>query len=89
VQLEQRLPAAAVMIMREFETWLALAHGRLGLAKAEARRDAKSLLRAIMPDYKPTVHQAELARSVDVAGLLNSGSRSFAKFVRDLERLSR
>lgn len=87
--LEQRLPAGAVMVVREFETWLALAHGSTGLAKAEAKRDAKSLLRTDLPQYKPTVHQAELARTVDVAKLLASGSKSFEKFVRELDRLTR
>jgi hypothetical protein len=88
-QLAQRLPASAVMVVREFETWLALAHTDVPLRKAEAKRNAKELLRTKQPDYKPTVHQTPLAKAVVVEQLLARGSTSFDKFCRELDRLTR
>jgi len=88
-QLGERLPASAVMVVREFETWLALAHTDVPLRKAEAKRNAKELLRAKQPDYKPTVHQTPLAKAVLVDELLAKGSASFDKFCREIDRLTR
>jgi hypothetical protein len=87
-RLQERLRASAVMVVREFETWLAIALLVLPVADAERKRDGKALLRGKWPDYKPTVHQAELARTVDVPALLATGSDSFAKFVREIDRLT-
>lgn len=88
-QLGKRLPASAVMVVREFETWLALAHTDLPAQKAEAKRNAKELLRTKQPDYKPTVHQTPLAKAVVVEELLAKGSASFDKFCREIDRLTR
>lgn len=77
------------MAVREFETWLALAHTDTLTKKVEAKRDAKALLRVKQPDYKPSVHQQRLAKAVDVEHLLARGSDSFAKFCREIDRLTR
>lgn len=87
--LAARLPASAVMAVREFETWLALAHTEAPRKGAEQKRDAKALLLAVQPDYKPSVHQQRLAKAVDVEHLLARGSDSFAKFCREIDRLTR
>lgn len=88
--LSTRLPAAAVMAVREFETWLVLSRSPTDLEAAgiknPMRRDAKSALRTLVPGYLPTVHQAELSSVVDV-GALRSRSRSFDKFARSIESL--
>lgn len=87
--LAARLPASAVMAVREFETWLALAHTNTPTRKVESKRDAKALLRVMQADYKPTVHQQRLAKAVDVEHLLSRDSDSFAKFCREIDRLTR
>jgi hypothetical protein len=83
------MPASAVMVVREFETWLALAHTAVVVTQAEVKRDAKHLLLSVKERYKPTVHQTELARSVNVKQLLEKGSASFDKFVREIDRLTK
>ncbi|MBL8753127.1 MAG: hypothetical protein JNK15_07480 [Planctomycetes bacterium] len=83
----QGIPASVVMAVREFETWLAMAVDA-SIRDERRRRDGKGVLRKFMPGYKPTVHQAALAKKVDVAGLLKRQPRSFVKFVRDLDRLT-
>jgi hypothetical protein len=77
------------MVVREFETWLALAHTAVVVTQAEVKRDAKHLLLSVKERYKPTVHQTELARSVNVKQLLEKGSASFDKFVREIDRLTK
>jgi hypothetical protein len=85
--------SAAVMAVREFESWILSARPpadlrRAGVDAPERVRDAKGTLRRLEPGYKPTTHQLRLTRSIDIASL-RSRSRSFNKFVRSLESLCR
>jgi hypothetical protein len=78
----------AVMAVREFETWLLLslpAHAlrAAGVKNPESKRDAKGALARIVDGYKPTTHQLELTRRIDIAAL-RERSRSFDKFVRSV-----
>lgn len=91
--VERRIAGAAVMAVREFETWLLLTFPDSRLrAKAihapEAKRDAKGALRRLVPGYAPTTHQVEVVRRVDVARLRRR-SMSFDKLVRDVEVMTR
>jgi hypothetical protein len=78
----------AVMIVREYETWLLwnqrqatlAAHG---ISNPESRRDAKGLLERVVEGYTPSTHQLELTRSIDV-GHVRARSQSFDKLVRVL-----
>lgn len=79
----------AVMIVREFEAWLL--YSRLGAAALGSRpvdsiRDARGQLKAIVPGYKPTVHQLTLTRQIDVATVWGL-SDSFDKLVRTLAKI--
>lgn len=80
---------AAVMASREYETWLLLA--RTGTRMFNGRtieniRDAKGTLARVVPDYKPTVHQARLSSEIDVAALC-ALSPSFHKLVRSVQSI--
>lgn len=86
-----QLPAAAVMAVREFESWLlwaqpSEARERAGAANPEAMRDAKKPLRKIIPGYKPTTHQLALTQKIDIAAV-RAQSSSFDKFVRSIASL--
>lgn len=90
-RIEHRLPAAAVMAVCEFETWLLLSFSAVDLRRAgvrnPTRRDAKSELRKLVPGYAPTIHQLDLARQVDIERLRRA-SDSFDKLVRDVDRMT-
>ena len=90
--IRRHTAGAAVMAVREFETWLLMTFSEPELrAKriidAEAKRDAKTALRQLVPDYAPTTHQAKLVQRVDVARLRRR-SASFAKLVREIEAIT-
>lgn len=92
LRLEAQMPSAAVMAVREFETWLVLSRplaelARAGIRDAERKRDGKRMLERLVPGYLPTRDQGELARLIDVEELRRR-SRSFEKLVRDVERLT-
>jgi hypothetical protein len=78
----------AVMIVREYEGWLLYAFGDAALAKVgvtdpERIRGAKEKLRRLVPGYKPTTHQLEITRKIDL-GRLRRASDSFDQLVRSL-----
>jgi hypothetical protein len=78
----------AVMVVREYEGWLLYAFGDAALAKVgvtdpERIRGAKEKLRKLVPGYKPTTHQLEITRKIDL-GRLRRESASFDKLVRSL-----
>ena len=82
------VPGDAVMAVREYEGWLLYAFGDDALAAARianpARiRGAKEKLRRLVPGYKPTTHQLEITRKIDI-GRLRRASDSFDKLVRSL-----
>lgn len=88
----ERLPAAVVMAVREFEAWLlhtfpVAERERHEIGRIDEIRDAKGALAKMVPGYKPTMHQQELVRRIEVDDL-RTRSPSFDKLVRDLERLT-
>lgn len=84
-QVIQRFsPGGAVMVVREYEAWLLSSQlgDRYHQERAiETIRDAKGPLKDFVPGYKPTVHQLELTRKIDIARLRGL-SDSFDKFFR-------
>jgi len=81
-----RCRGGAVMIVREYEAWLLTARldsPKHGSALVERIRDAKGVLKKLVPGYKPTTHQLELTRAIDIERL-RMHSDSFDKFVRAL-----
>jgi hypothetical protein len=66
----QGMLGGAVMIQREFESWLLCS--QLGKSKAasfrrlETVRDAKGQLKKRFAGYKPSVHQLELTKTLDI-----------------------
>jgi hypothetical protein len=82
-----KVPGAAVMAEREYETWLLA-----GLVEESAwkssrgRRDAKGALRHSIPGYKPTTHQLICTQQLDLARAW-ARSDSFDKLVRSLAKL--
>jgi hypothetical protein len=79
-------PVAAVMAVREYETWLLLNQQPAALVQAnvpfpERIRDAKGALARIIPGYLPTTHQLEQTRKLDIPAV-RARSRSFDKLVR-------
>jgi hypothetical protein len=83
----------AVMAVREYESWLVHnwpieSRTKAGLGQVEMIRDAKWALRQLVPDYRPTRHQLEMTRSIDV-DRVRSASRSFDKLVRTIDELCR
>lgn len=90
--LFQGLPGAAVMAVREYETWILLSQpperlARVGIKDPERSRDAKRLLSRLVRGYLPTTHQLELTRSMDIAELRRR-SRSFQQFVKSVLTLT-
>jgi len=72
---------AAVMALREYETWLVLSQPterllRAGIKQPEANRDAKKLLGRLVPGYLPTTHQLELTRASARGASTSSFGRS-------------
>jgi hypothetical protein len=94
------VPTAVVIAKREFEAWFLAAldslRGHRGLLSqlpsvpdAEAVRDAKGFLTRCMVGtraYSPVVDQPAFAALFDLE-LARSGSGSFDKFCRDVQRL--
>jgi Domain of unknown function (DUF4276) len=85
--------AFASMPVREFETWLVLsfdddARRKNKIISPEKNRDGKALLEKLHPGYRETAHQVQLAKKVDVASL-KSRSTSFARFVSEIERITK
>lgn len=81
---------AAVMVQREYESWLLhgiRAFGHLEVATIEGRRDAKKLLCVHRPGYLPTVHQLVLTRELDIRRCW-ARSDSFDKLVRSIAVLT-
>lgn len=81
---------AAVMAVREYEAWLL--HGlpraaSLGPVHIDAKRDAKGLLRRVVPGYRPNLHQLEITRALDLRRCW-SRSDSFDKLVRSLASMT-
>lgn len=84
----QIIPGEAVMAVREYETWLLYAFDDDELAAARITnpsriRGAKEKLRRLVPGYKPTTHQLEITRKIDIRRLRRA-SDSFDKLVRSL-----
>ena len=85
------IPIQAVMAVREYETWLVHAQpdaiiDDLNVASVELVRDAKRLMRRILPNYTPTLHQLEQTRRLSIPRL-RSRSASFEHLVRALSRI--
>lgn len=84
-------PVAAVMAVREYESWLLAnetesALRSVDVADPEKVRGAKEKLAALHPRYLPTTHQLELTRKIDI-GRLRRRSRSFDKLVRSISSI--
>lgn len=81
--------SGAVMAVREYETWLLLSRlrsDRFEGRRVEEIRDAKGTLSKLVPNYKPTVHQALLTSELDIARTCEL-SASFRKLVGTLDRI--
>jgi hypothetical protein len=79
------------MIVREYEGWLLQSFSDAELANAgvinpESIRGAKGALKRLVPGYKPTTHQLEITRAIDIQQL-RGRSDSFDKLVRSLAAL--
>ncbi|MEN9579417.1 MAG: hypothetical protein RJA70_2426 [Pseudomonadota bacterium] len=84
--VSSRLKGGAVMVEREYEAWLLAAFQNQPTWQKKAiqsLRDAKGPLKSVVPGYKPSTHQLELTRRIDV-GRLRDLSDSFDKLVRTL-----
>lgn len=84
----RRVRGDAVMISREYEGWLLHAFddaelAKVGVTDPERVRGAKEKLKRLVPGYKPTTHQLEITRRIDIARL-RQASDSFDKLVRSL-----
>lgn len=89
-KLSEVCRGAAVMIQREYESWLL--HGipsfeDLDAALIERRRDAKALLSRHRPGYLPTAHQLALTREIDIRRCW-ARSDSFDKLVRSIAAIT-
>ena len=78
------------MIVREFEAWLLL--NQIGATEYDGRsietiRDAKRILKKLVTGYKPTTHQLELTRKIDIPKLREL-SDSFDKLVRTIAQVT-
>jgi hypothetical protein len=87
----QRTAGGAIMAVREYEAWLlhtfpAEVLRRHGIANPDRIRNGKRALSHIIPGHLPTTHQLELTRKLDIEAV-RSRSPSFAKLVRDIERI--
>ncbi len=88
-----RRPTAAVMAVREFETWLLWNQSDAELTRIKASdpdriRNAKGKLEQLIAGYKPATHQLESTRRIDIQRL-RKRSKSFDKLVRTLGGLCR
>jgi hypothetical protein len=74
------------MAVREYETWLLWSlfrgHPPSGL-DVEIKRGAKEMVRDLLGAYKPTIHQLEQTRRLDIATVW-ARSNSFDKLMRSL-----
>src|SRR5262249_35036747 len=89
--IRARLPGEAVMIVREFESWLLWGQSDAALQAArirspDSKRGAKEALRRIVPNYLPTTHQLQLTRQLDIDRVWLK-SDSFDKLMRALAAL--
>lgn len=87
--LKTRCRGGAVMVVREFEVWLLCSRPNAAVVGGRALdsvRDAKGRLRRIVPGYKPTVHQLQLARTLDIPTVWGM-SDSFDKLMRTLAEI--
>ncbi|HSK04830.1 MAG TPA: DUF4276 family protein [Kofleriaceae bacterium] len=78
----------AVMVVREYEAWLLHAFSaaeltKVGVKNPDRIRGAKEKLKRLVPKYKPTTHQLEITRKIDLERLRRA-SDSFDKLVRSL-----
>lgn len=76
------------MIEREYEAWLLYAFSQSALREhnvinPETVRDAKGRLRRLVPGYKPTTHQLEITRKIEIDTLWKA-SASFDTLMRCL-----
>jgi hypothetical protein len=82
----------AVMAVREYETWLLWnqteeVRAKAGITFPDKLRDAKGALSRILGGYRPTTHQLDQTRRVDIARV-RAASKSFDKLVRAITVLS-
>lgn len=85
-RIQRQLPGAAVMAVREFETWILHSRADLSSERVERRRDAKGMLDKAIGGYLPSLQQEQLVRSMDL-DRVRAVSDSFDKFVRALAGL--
>ena len=76
------------MIVREYEGWLLHTFDEqqlaaIGVPAPDKVRGAKEKLKQLVPGYKPTTHQLEITRQIDIERL-RQNSDSFDKLVRAL-----
>ena len=85
------LPGGADMPFREYEAWLLWnrsdnERNHAKLSAPEQIRDAKGAMARFVPNYRPTAHQLEETKRLDVAHV-RARSDSFDKLVRILATL--
>jgi hypothetical protein len=76
----------AVMAVREYEAWLLYGYITDRKINIDAIRDAKGRMRDVLPGYKPTTHQLEATRALNL-DLVRARSDSFDKLVRSLAKI--
>lgn len=84
--IRKRIAGAAVMIVREYESWLLTSRARgptIDGRKIDEIRDAKRYLAKEIRGYKPTVHQLSATRNLDIR-CVRAFSPSFDRLVRSL-----
>lgn len=85
-QICAQMSGAAVMVVREFETWILHDRGDFAPAYIEKKRDAKGLLDEAVGGYLPSVHQVEVVYTMNL-DRVRALSDSFDKLVRALSLL--
>lgn len=89
--IQAQVPGFAVMAVREYEAWLLAGHAEASLEDvaddADAVRNAKARAGRVWRGYRPTTHQLEKTRTLDVA-LAIRRSRSFGHLVRAVAGLT-
>lgn len=90
--MKARVPWQPVMAVREYESWLLAGYPlavlrQHGIADPESPRDAKGHMRQFLKSYRPTLHQLEATRALNLETAQRQ-SGSFRKLVRSIARLA-
>jgi hypothetical protein len=88
--VQNYLNGGVVMVVREYESWLIASRLRkaaIGTRPVEGIRGAKEYLRQITGHYRPSQHQAQFTRQLDI-DVVWALSDSFDKLVRTIAAIA-